>query len=128
MHQFGKNRNVQGEEIEGILDSLKLYQQDNIFGQTMLDQYCGLEKPLEHGAITILWNKLGEIQSLEENMSKYFKLAYLCQTMILGSVEDEGMFSALSFLKSKLRNKIDKHMDTCLRLYVTNYDKQFSIR
>ena len=42
--------------------------------------------------------------------------------MILGSVEDERMFSALSFLKSKLRNKLDKNVDTCLRLYVTKYD------
>ena len=55
-------------------------------------------------------------------MSEYFKLANLCQTMILGSVEDEKIFSALSFLKSKLRNKLDKHMGTCLRLYVTKYD------
>ena len=39
-----------------------------------------------------------------------------------GSVEDERMFSALSLLKSKLRNKLDKHMDTCLRLYVTKYN------
>jgi hypothetical protein len=56
VHQFGKNHNVQGEEIEGILDSSKLYQQANVFGQTMLAQYCGLEKPLEHSAITRLWN------------------------------------------------------------------------
>ena len=46
VHQFGKNRNVQGEEVEGILDSSKLYQQDNIFFQTMLAQYCSLDKPL----------------------------------------------------------------------------------
>ena len=46
MEQFGKNRNVQGEEIEGILDSSKLYQQANLFGQTILAQYCGLEKPV----------------------------------------------------------------------------------
>ena len=42
--------------------------------------------------------------------------------MILGSVEDERTFSALPFLKSKLRNKIDKNGDTCLRLYVTKYE------
>ena len=41
--------------------------------------------------------------------------------MILGSMEDKKMFSALSFLKSNLRNKLDKNMDTCLRLYVTKY-------
>jgi len=55
-------------------------------------------------------------------MSEYFKLVDLCQTMILGSVEDERMFSALSFLKSKLRNRLDKNVETCLRLYVTKYD------
>ena len=32
------------------------------------------------------------------------------------------MFSALTFLKSKLRNKLDKNVDTCLRLYVTKYE------
>ena len=52
--------------------------------------------------------------------SEYFKLVDLCQTMILGSVEDERMFSALTFLKSKL-NKLDKIVDACLRLYVTKY-------
>jgi hypothetical protein len=55
-------------------------------------------------------------------MLEYFKLADLCQTMILGSVEDERMFSALLFLKSKMRKKCDKHMDICLRLYATKYD------
>jgi hypothetical protein len=45
-------------------------------------------------------------------MSEYLKLTDLCQTMILGSVEDERMFSALTLLKSKLRKNIDKHMDT----------------
>ena len=52
------------ELTEGMLYSSKLYQQDNIFGQTMLAQYCGLEKPMEHGAIIGLWTKLGESQYL----------------------------------------------------------------
>ena len=42
--------------------------------------------------------------------------------MILESMEDERMFSAFSLLKSKLRNKLDKKVDTCLRLYVTKYE------
>ena len=32
------------------------------------------------------------------------------------------MPSALSFLKSNLRRKIDKNVDTCLRLYLTKYE------
>lgn len=88
----------------------------------MWEQFTKLDNPLECGAITRLWTILGASQYLQENISKYFKLADLCQTMILGSMEDERMFSALSFLKSKLRNKLDKNMDTCLRLYATKYD------
>ena len=88
----------------------------------MCKKYRFLENPNEKSAITILWNTLSASQYLQENISEYFKLADLCQTMILGSVEDERMFSALSFFKSKLRNKLDKHVDICLRLYVTKYD------
>ena len=88
----------------------------------MSNQYHVLVKPIEYGAVIKLWNILGESQYLQESMSEYFKLVDLCQTMILGSVEDKRMFIALSFLNSKLRNKLDKNMDTCLRLYVTKYD------
>eukprot|EP01018_Ginkgo_biloba_P011873 Gb_23573 [translate_table: standard] len=113
---------VHGEEVEGILDQSKLVEQSSCFGQTMWRQFQQLEDPLKNGAITRLWNILGASQYLQENMSEYFKLADLCQTMILGSVEDERVFSLLSFLKSKLRNKLNKHLDPCLRLYVTKYN------
>jgi hypothetical protein len=65
------------------------------------------------------YNILGAIQYLQENILGYFKLADLCQTMILGSMEDARMFNALSFFKSKMRKNIDKHMYICLELYVT---------
>ena len=42
--------------------------------------------------------------------------------MILASVEDERVFSTLGFLKSKVRNKLDKKMDNCLRLYNFRYE------
>ena len=116
VYHFGRNVKVQGEDIGGILDSSKLYQKKTCIAQTISDQYCVLEKPIEYGAVIKLWTNLGESQFLQENMSEYFKLVDLCQTMILGSVEDKRMFSALSFLKSKLRNKLDNNVDTCLIL------------
>lgn len=42
--------------------------------------------------------------------------------MILGSMEDERVFSALGFLKSKVRSKLYKNLETCLRLFVTQYN------
>ena len=58
-------------------------------------------------------------------MSEYIKLYELCQTMILGSVEDERVFNALSFLKSKVRNILDKNLESCLRLYVSCYSLEY---
>ena len=90
---------------------------DECFGRIMWDQFSTSDSR-EYGAITRLWTNLNGREILRQRMSKYFKLADLCQTIILRSMEDERMFSALSFLKSKLRNKLDKNMDTHLSLYV----------
>ena len=59
---------------------------------------------------------------MHTSILEYFKLADLCQTMILGLVEDERVFSALGFLKSNVRNKLDKNLEACLRLFVTQYN------
>ena len=117
---FCQEAEIQGEHIQGILDK-KMIDQVECFGRTMWDQFSPSDSK-EYGAITRLWTKLSGSEKLREKMSEYFKLANLCQTMILGLVEDESMFIALSFLKSKLRNKLDKNVDTCLRLYVTKYE------
>lgn len=42
--------------------------------------------------------------------------------MILGSMEDERVFSALSFVKSRLHNRLDRNLETCLRLHVLGYE------
>lgn len=119
---FCRETEIQGEHIQGILDGKKLKDQARCFADTMWEQFSKLDNALEYGAITKLWTTLSGSEFLLQNMSEYFKLVDLCQTMILGSVEDERMFSALTFLKSKLRNKLDKNVDTCLRLYVTKYE------
>ena len=119
---FCREAQIEGEQIPGILDRKKMVDQAQCFAETMWMQFRELDNPLEYGAITRLWTKLSGSQFLLQSMSEYFKLVDLCQTMILGSVEDERMFSALSFLKSKLRNRLDKNVETCLRLYVTKYD------
>ena len=59
---------------------------------------------------------------MREAIPEYFKLTNLCLTMILGSMEDERVFSTLGFLKSKVGNKLDKNLDNCLRLYNSRYE------
>lgn len=37
-------------------------------------------------------------------------------------MEYERVFSALGFLKSKVRNKLYKNLENCLRLYISKYE------
>ena len=68
VHHFGRNVKVQGEEIGGILDSSKLYEQKTCFAETMSDQYLVLVKPIKYGAVIKLWTILGGSKFLQENM------------------------------------------------------------
>jgi hypothetical protein len=42
--------------------------------------------------------------------------------MILGSVENEHCFSKLSFMKSKLRNKLTTHLDLVMKMFAWEHD------
>ena len=71
VHHFCRKVSIHGEEIQGILDSSKLYQQDECFVETMWNQSHVLDNPKECGAITRLWTTLGGSQYLQENISEY---------------------------------------------------------
>jgi hypothetical protein len=61
---FCKKVEIHGEQVEGILDQSKLFQQATRFTETMSKQFCALENPIEYGAITRLWTILGARQYL----------------------------------------------------------------
>ena len=99
---------INGVTINEILDETRLRDQSYSFANIMREQYVVMENPNEEGVVIKLWKNLGESNQLREVILEYFKLTNLCLTMILGSVEDERVFSTLGFLKSKVRNKLDK--------------------
>lgn len=119
---FSKDAYCNGQPIEGILNLDHLRKQCKQFALVMKQQLVNLENPFEPGSITRLWKRIDQSEALHIVIPEYLKLVYLCQTMILGSVEDERVFSALGILKSKIRNKLDKNLETCLRLFVTQYN------
>ena len=59
---FCKKVEIHGEQVEGILDQSKLFQQATRFAETMWNRFHALENPLEYGAITRLWTILGASQ------------------------------------------------------------------
>ena len=122
INHFCKTKLINGVTINGILDESRLRDQSHSFVDIMREEYDLMENPNEEGVITKLWKNLGQRNLLRESIPEYFKLANLCLTMILGSVEDERVVSTLGFLKSNVRNKLDKNLDNFLRLYNSRYE------
>ena len=59
----------------------------------------------------------------EVQLSEYIKLAKLSMTVVGTSVNDERAFSAMSFVKSPERNRLDEHLEVAVR---AKYQGQFT--
>ena len=92
IREFCKFVEFNGVTVNGILDKGLLRQKSGTFARTMKHQYQLMHNPHEEGLATKLWTVLKQSTLLSEEILEYFKLADLCQTMILGSVEDERVF------------------------------------
>ncbi len=55
---------------------------------------------------------------LNQKPSKWFKMAKLCNVLMLGNVEDECTFSNLAFMKTKFWNWLITHFDLDVYMYV----------
>jgi hypothetical protein len=53
--------------------------------------------------------------------SKWFKLIELYVVMVLDSMEDEGTFSNLVFMNTKLCNCLMIHLDLVVQMYAQNF-------
>jgi hypothetical protein len=80
-----------------------------------------LESPLMCNLVTWLWFCINIHQPLAASLSKYFALAKLYIVMILGNVEYEHCFSALSFLKSKFHSWLTIHLDLVVKMFAYDH-------
>jgi 2-C-methyl-D-erythritol 4-phosphate cytidylyltransferase len=56
--------------------------------------------------LTKLWRIIDDSTMLQHGLSEYLKLAEVEIVLVIGSVEDERIFSTLSFMKDKLHNRL----------------------
>lgn len=54
-------------------------------------------------------------------IADYVKFAEILVVLVGGSVEDERVFSSVSFVLGKLRHSLDRNMETCVRAKVQNF-------
>jgi hypothetical protein len=60
---------------------------------------------------------LGSNALLASKLSEFVKVAKVAAVTILASVEDEHTFSTLNYMKSKVRNNLNDHLDLVVRMY-----------
>jgi hypothetical protein len=99
-----------------VLDRYKLESEQPLFKMAMINNSeWALELPPlgAHPAVpfvnplTKLWWEFDANSALSASFPEYIKLAQIAVIHLLGSVEDERTFSSLTFVKDKLRNRLE---------------------
>ena len=69
----------------------------------------------------MIWQSLSINALLFSKSFEFHELAEMVVVQIMGSVEDERVFSTLSFMKMKLRNKLTDHVDLTVCMFCQNH-------
>ena len=48
-------------------------------------------------------------------------MAKMAMTIVLDSIEDEGAFSTVGFVKGKSRNKLGDHLPLCVQMFTQKF-------
>ena len=76
------------------------------------------------GVTARLWRSLATF--MRRYCPEWFKLAQIALLMIVGSAEDERTFSALNFIMSDLRSRLETpHLTVAVRLFLC---RSFTVR
>jgi hypothetical protein len=59
-----------------------------------------------------------------QRLSEFMKVAKIAIIVVFGSVEDERTFSMLGFMKSKLHNRLGRHLDTTVKMFSQPFYQQ----
>jgi len=115
---FGTQEKPNLQQVDPIVDGRLLSLQMSLFKLTMKSHAQGaMEEPRDQNPLTKVWVRIGQNALMLNRLSEFIKVAEIAICAVLGSVEDERTFSTLSFMKSKLRNRLGGHVDTCVKLF-----------
>jgi len=105
--------------IPPVLDRHSLETQQGLFKLAMVNNAKKyMEPPFDLNPLTRIWRFLDSCTVLRvKAFPEYFRLAEIAIVQVLGSVEDERCFSSLAFLKNKLRNSLDTHLELVVGMY-----------
>ncbi len=70
-----------------------------------------MQKSFDINLLTKLWRTFLSSQILEQKILEYIKLVELVVVQMIGSIKDECCFSTFTFMKTKLNNRLTKHVE-----------------
>ena len=110
---------VDGEKrthVPTLLNFWKLDSQQAYFKLAMVNNFkAAMELPFDVNPLTRMWRAL-DATSICIYL-EYEKLAMMVVVHVLDSTQDERCFSSLTFLKNKLRNSLDEHLEVVVGMY-----------
>jgi hypothetical protein len=76
-----------------------------------------MDQPMDFNPISRLWKKLTSNALLCARLSEFIKVVELVVVQIMGFVEDERTFSTLTFMKTRMWNRLCEHLDLVVRMF-----------
>jgi hypothetical protein len=73
---------------------------------------------MDLNTLSMLWKKLFSSAFSCACLNEFMKVAKLTMVQIMGSMEDERTFSTLTFMKTRLHNRLCEHLDLVVCMYV----------
>jgi hypothetical protein len=112
----------EGKWVKPVLSAKALDEQSCMFKMSMSSQSKLMMQPSHHlNPATKIWQIMGANGLLRHAFPEYFKLATMALILMLGSIEDEKAFLTVSFVKSKLRNKLVEHLPLCVKMFTQKF-------
>jgi hypothetical protein len=109
-------------QLDPVLSPTTLDMQTALFKLTMKENAASmLKKPYTVNPVTRMWLSIDGNSYLRHSLSEFMKVAELGITMVLGSVQDERTFSTMSFLKTKVRNRLTTHLPLVVSMKCQNF-------
>jgi len=104
--------------IPAVIDRDTLMSQRSLFKTCMKsNSRAAMLPPYDINPLTKIWRVLHGNHNLTQNFGEFLKLAEIAVVHVLGSVEDERLFSSVGFLKSKLRNNLEEHIQIIVGMF-----------
>ncbi|KXZ46940.1 hypothetical protein GPECTOR_39g434 [Gonium pectorale] len=114
--------------LQPLLDVEKLTQQRLVFASEAQQQaaitFTELEKGTQFrdGHYSAFWSGLTRMPYIADSCSEWVRLGKLAATLVPGAVEAERIFSTMSFIKNKQRNRLEQqHLSVAVRLMVQDW-------